>query len=277
MNCKALYLNLIKNVLLGLNRVDRPVYIPLSWGWENKGDTNPEIASLTSLAEQNGLSLCRKTEGNTELRIQGGDWPFEAETMIGLKRMENIEFCFGEILKNNIPGDLIETGVWRGGATIFMRALLMANNISDRTVWVADSFEGLPKPDPEMDADKNDLHHSYNELAVSLEEVQQNFRKYGLLDRQVKFLKGWFMDTLPDAPIETLALLRLDGDMYGSTMDALVHLYPKLSPGGFVIVDDWGAIPACKQAVLDYRNMNNIDESIRIVDWAGIYWQKKES
>ncbi|NQV03548.1 MAG: class I SAM-dependent methyltransferase [Bacteroidia bacterium] len=276
MDCKNLYLELLKNVLIGLNRIDRPLYVPATWSWENKGIPGQDQIFLSNLAEKNELTLCRKIMARMDNRVLGGDWPFEAETMIGLKRLENIEFCFNEILKNKIPGDLIETGVWRGGATIFMRALLKVNDVRDRKVWVADSFAGLPNPDPNLEADKNDTHHSLYELVVSLEEVQQNFRKYGLLDDQVLFLKGWFKDTLPLAPIERLALLRLDGDMYSSTMDVLVHLYPKLSSGGFVIIDDWGAVPACKQAVLDYRSQFGIEEEIYAIDWAGIYWTKEK-
>ena len=118
-----------------------------------------------------------------------------------------------------------------------MRAILMAYGIKNRTVWVADSFEGLPSPDSQYPADTGDIHHLYKEvLAISLEQVQENFRRYDLLDGQVHFLKGWFKDTLSNAPIEHLAILRLDGDMYSSTMEALQALYDKLSPGGFLIM-----------------------------------------
>jgi hypothetical protein len=270
-----MYLHLLKNVLLGLNRIDQPVYKPYNWGWENKGDTNPEIIALSALAEQYGLTLCRKSFEKLEYRYQGGDWPIDAETMIGMKRLENIEYCFNQIIENEIPGDLIETGVWRGGATIFMKALLVANAISDRKLWVADSFEGLPKPNEKYPEDKFDIHFQYNELSVSLEEVQHNFEKYNLLDEQVIFLKGWFADTLVVAPIEKLALLRIDGDMYGSTIEVLENLYPKLSIGGFVIIDDWGAVPACKKAVMDFRSQNNITEEIQTIDWCGVYWKKQ--
>ena len=153
---------------------------------------------------------------------------------------------------------------WRGGATIFMRAVLKAYGVTDRYVWVADSFEGLPPPETgKYPHDAGDRLHEARELAVSLEEVKANFERYGLLDDQVRFLKGWFRDTLPAAPIERLAVLRLDGDMYESTMDTLVNLYPKLSEGGYAIVDDYGAIPACRQAVNDYRSANAITEKIR--------------
>lgn len=212
---------------------------------------------------------------STANRMEGRIWPLVAHTMIGLKRLDNLEFCIEHVITNGVIGDLIETGVWRGGATIFMRAVLKAFGVTDRYVWVADSFAGLPPPDTgKYPHDTGDRLHESRELAVSLEEVKTNFDRYGLLDDQVRFLKGWFRDTLPVAPIERLAVLRLDGDMYESTMDTLVNLYPKLSDGGYAIVDDYGAIPACRQAVNDYRSANAITEKIRNIDWTGIFWQK---
>jgi O-methyltransferase len=142
---------------------------------------------------------------------------------------------------------------------------------------VADSFERLPKPNKEKyAADKGDRHYILDELAIPMEVVKNNFRKYDLLSDNIKFLKGWFKDTLPIAPIEKLSILRLDGDMYESTMDGLVNLYHKLSVDGYIIIDDWGAIPACKQAVMDFRAMNNITEEIVTIDWTGVYWKKEK-
>ncbi|MBC7473966.1 MAG: class I SAM-dependent methyltransferase, partial [Candidatus Sericytochromatia bacterium] len=141
--------------------------------------------------------------------------------------------------------------------------------------WVADSFDGLPPPNEELyPADKNSNFHTMNPLKISIDDVKNNFKKYDLLDEQVKFLKGWFKDTLPNAPIEKLAVLRLDGDMYESTMDALTSLYPKLSIGGYILIDDYGAIDSCSKAVDDYRSKNNITEKILKVDHSGVYWQK---
>jgi O-methyltransferase len=209
-------------------------------------------------------------------RAVGKDWPADAETMIGLVRLANIQQCIETVLHENVAGDLIETGVWRGGATIFMRAVLAVHDVRDRTVWVADSFEGLPKPDEtRYPAEAGDEHWTFTNLVVSLEDVQANFAKYGLLDDQVRFLKGWFRDTLPSAPIHKLAVARLDGDMYGSTMEALDALYPKLSIGGFLIVDDYGAIPQCRQAVEDFRDRLRIGEPLTKVDWTGVYWRKE--
>jgi O-methyltransferase len=111
-------------------------------------------------------------------------------------------------------------------------------------------------------------------LAVSLDEVKNNFSRYGLLDQQVIFLKGWFKNTLPDASIHQIAVLRMDGDMYESTIDALNNLYSKVSVGGFVIVDDYNYIDSCKQAVNDFREAHGIQDEIITIDWTGVYWKR---
>ena len=205
---------------------------------------------------------------------KGTPWPASAHSMLGTRRLDNIEHCIENVLRDRVPGDLIETGVWRGGATIFMRAVLKAYDIQDRTVWVADSFEGLPAPDSRYPADAQSTLHECRQLAIPLDQVTENFRRYDLLDSQVQFLKGWFSQTLPTCPIDRLAVLRLDGDLYESTMDALSHLYGKLSLGGYVIVDDYGAVPACRSAVHDFRDRHHIADSMIEVDWTAVYWKK---
>src|SRR5579872_440882 len=134
-----------------------------------------------------------------------------------------------------------------------MRAILQAHGAQDRKVYVADSFEGLPAPDPEKyPADAGDNHHTFDHLAVSLEQVKENFTRYGLLDDQVCFIKGWFRDTLPTLRDKQWAVVRLDGDMYESTHDGLTNLYPNLAVGGYLIVDDYGAVKGCRQAIEDF-------------------------
>ena len=272
-NLKNQYLDLLKKTLIDFNRIEMKEYFPVY------GDYNLRariLGTVNSMLSSRNLVICKQSRYTKEDRIEGRDLPLYADTMIGLKRLENIEFCFNEIIKNKIEGDFIETGVWRGGATIFMKALLDLEGITNRKVWIADSFEGLPKPNAEKyEADKDDKLYKYDSLRISEEVVRQNFIKYNLLDNNVKFLKGWFKDTLPVAPIEKLALLRLDGDMYESTMDGLVNLYPKLSKGGYIIVDDYNAIEGCKKAITDYRNKHNITSEIFTIDWAGIYWKKE--
>jgi O-methyltransferase len=208
-------------------------------------------------------------------REVGGDWPSEAETMIGLRRLTDLARCVAQVVADNIPGDVIETGVWRGGACILMRGVLAALGETQRKVWVADSFAGLPKPDVgRYPADEGDTHWSVKELAVGLDEVRGNFMRYELLDEQVHFLKGWFAETLPAAPISTLSVLRVDGDMYGSTIEVLESLYPKLSVGGFCVIDDYGAVAGCRDAVSDFRNDRGIDEPMVEIDWTGVVWRR---
>jgi O-methyltransferase len=215
-------------------------------------------------------------EEMTRIRETGSAWPARAHTMIGLRRLDRLQSCVETTIHEDIPGDLIETGVWRGGACILMRAVLKAHHDTARTVWVADSFAGLPPPDSgAYPADTGDLHHTLADfLAISREQVADNFDRYGLLDRQVKFLKGWFKDTLPTAPIEKLAVIRMDGDMYESTIQVLETLYDKLSPGGFVIVDDYDLKP-CAEAVHDFRNARGITDTIDLSGGsAGAFWRK---
>jgi O-methyltransferase len=210
-----------------------------------------------------------------DARSVGLDHPKVAHTMIGLERLDNLQECIEEVLRDSIPGDFVETGVWRGGATIFMRGVLKAHGVTDRRVWVADSFEGLPPPDPERyPDDRDDQLHTWKHLAVTLDDVRANFERYGLLDEQVAFLKGWFRDTLPTAPIERLSVLRLDGDLYESTITALESLYPKLAPGGYIIVDDYGAHMGCHLAVDDFRDARGIEDEMIGIDWSGVYWRK---
>lgn len=209
------------------------------------------------------------------VREYGWDWPTHAHSMIGIKRLNNVRLLAESVLGNNVPGDFIETGVWRGGASILMRGVLQTYGVRDRRVFVADSFQGLPPPNLETyPADAGSAYHEFEELAVPLEEVQSNFAAYDLLDDQVVFLKGWFKDTLPDLPADTLALIRLDGDMYESTMDALVNLYDKLSPGGYLIVDDYHIVPQCKQAVHDFCASKGITPTMEEIDGVGVYWKK---
>ena len=210
------------------------------------------------------------------MRVDGADWPGRAVTMVGIKRLDNLQVAIEDVIARGVPGDLLEAGAWRGGACIFMRGVLKANGVTDRRVWVADSFEGLPTPDPgKYPADAEAGPEAAGLMAVPLEAVTANFARFALLDEQVLFLKGWFRDTLPKAPIEKLSVLRLDGDLYESTMDSLVNLYPKLSSGGYLIVDDYGSTPASAKAVTDYRAEHGIDDPIVKIDWTGIYWRKK--
>jgi len=232
--------------------------------------------SLTGEIEQDdGLRMDSGRAGHFShhIRDEGADWPVKALTMIGGRRMHDLESCVREVLREDVPGDLMETGVWRGGACILMRGILEDFGDLDRKVWVADSFEGLPPPDTEKyPADEGLDFHKIPQLAVSLSEVQDNFRRYALLDKRVVFVKGWFRDTLPACDVEQLAVLRLDGDLYESTIIALESLYPKLSIGGYLIIDDF-ALPACELAVHHFRAKAGVMEAMVNVG-VSMRWRK---
>lgn len=248
-----LYVDLLKKVLTNVIYEDAPLgyeHVPIPWF---QGQPRFDV----------------------EKRRVGLDWPSVAHTMVGLARLENVQWCMEQVVADGVPGDFIETGVWRGGVCIFMRAFLHAHGIRDRRVWVADSFEGIP--DVGEDGHPLDvrlgLHRANNVLAVPMETVQANFARYGLLDDQVRFLPGWFRDSLPGAPVERLSILRLDGDLHASTMDALTHLYHRLSPGGFVIVDDY-ALRGCRRAVDEFRELHGIDDAVERIDDAAAFWRR---
>jgi hypothetical protein len=240
-------------------------------------DLLEKVLTGTLTQEEPNVDDPRFVHGFLEHYIRGN-----AFTMTPLARMKNTRRCVEDVIARGVPGDLIETGVWRGGMTIFMRAILAARGVTDRRVWVADSFEGLPEPDAGKFPIEAKAHTSktmvedYKRFAVDLEAVQGNFQTFGLLDDQVKFLKGWFKDTLPGAPIERLAVMRLDGDYYESTMDALTALYDKLSPGGYVIIDDYGEKlwTYCRRAVDDFRKARGIETPLERVDSKCYFWQK---
>jgi O-methyltransferase len=196
--------------------------------------------------------------------------------MTSLERVAALCEAVRYVTHHAIPGDLVECGVWRGGACILMRAVLAVYGDEKRSVWLADSFAGVPAPDADnYVADQNlRLDLSADILAVSEATVRANFERYGLLDDRVRFLPGWFRDTLPDAPIGRIAVLRLDGDLYESTTQALEALHPRLSVGGFCIIDDYHAIEACRKAVTDYRERHNIFADIREIDGCGVFWRK---
>ena len=241
----TLYLDLMSKCLVGLIYEDKPLAV-------------------------NGLE-----NFNMENREYGWDWPSTAHTMIGKKRLDNVRVLTESVLGNRILGDFMETGVWRGGACIMMRAVLKAYNVNDRSVWLADSFEGLPAPNiEEYPDDEGENFHEYPELSISMDDVKENFKKYELLDEQVKFIKGWFKDTLPSASIDKLALLRLDGDLYESTIQPLDALYDKVSVGGYVIVDDYHVVKGCKQAIHDFFAKKGINPPLIEIDGVGVYWQK---
>ena len=273
-DARSLYLDQIRR---DLTRYGVDQLVPVGWSQEQR-ITLGWLLGLPFFKAGN-LMLVRKKPFDKRRRDLGLDWPVDAETMIGMQRLTSLQECVETVLAEDVPGDLVECGVWRGGAAILMRAVLAAHGDKTRSVWLCDSFEGVPPPDVDnYKADKlpwynMGLHRFAPVLAVSEAQVRANFERYGLLDDQVRFVPGWFKDTLHDAPIERISVLRLDGDLYESTIQALDGLYPRLSPGGFCIIDDYH-LPYCRQAVADYRDKHGITSEIVDIDGSGVLWRK---
>jgi O-methyltransferase len=221
------------------------------------------------------LELVRVVPCTPEDYLESGDAARnraeDAETMLGTRQLDNMQACVTDVLRRGVPGDLLEAGVWRGGMTILMRALLKAYGDTSRRVWVVDSFAGLPESNRAVDS----FGWPAGDMSASLDDVRANFARYGLLDDQVTFLQGFFDATLPDAPISKLAILRVDADLYQSTMDVLTTLYAKLSPGGYAIFDDYQNLPDCRRAIDEYRAANGIIEPIQKIDTRAVYWQRR--
>lgn len=266
----SFYLDLLEKALLGTLYNDPPMD-PWS-GRVSDADGKP-----VEFGKAPGTFFIEPGPFDAKKRELGLDWPATAHTMIGAKRLRQLRLACETVLRESIPGDFIETGVWRGGACILMAGVLREwpALAGDRRVFVADSFEGLPTPDPKYAPDKDDWHHAVGAmLAIDEKQVRQNFEQYDLLDENVVFLPGWFKDTLPSIPSDTLSIVRLDGDMYGSTVDAIVPLWPRLSPGGYLIVDDYHAVKGCKMAIDDFRDAAGIDTPMIEIDGKGVYWRK---
>ena len=213
-----------------------------------------------------------------ETRREGGDWAYFGDTMVGWNRLDNIWKLLKQVVEDDISGDYIETGVWRGGASVFARAVMNMYGQHHRRSFVCDSFEGLPPGDRNLDkGDKNwDDMHWY--LAIPEELAAGNFQKYGLLDHNVIFAKGFFNETMPEIKkrAEQFSIMRLDGDMYESTVDVLYNLYDKLQVGGYVIMDDWKGFPS-KTACEDFFRVHEIKpEIIPIGNLWSVYWKKTE-
>jgi len=221
-----------------------------------------------------GLMLIRPTAFDASARAVGHDWPCFGYSMVGTARLNHLHACIDAVLRDNVPGDLLEAGVWLGGCTIFMQGMLVRKGVTNRRIWVADSFEGLPPPRSDVDRALTSYDLSWSEyLAVGVDEVRANFARFGLLHDNVSFLKGWFSNTLRAAPIQQLALLRLDADLYESTMDVLTALYSKVSRGGFVIVDDYHSWPGCRQAVDEYRRAFDVTAPLLPIDEQAVWWR----
>jgi O-methyltransferase len=217
-------------------------------------------------AMPDGTVMSRELRGEElRLRAAGMDWPLQGMTMVGLARLDDLQHCVETLVRDGVAGDLIEAGAWRGGASMLMRATLDSLG-EERTVCVADSFQGFPQEAAEELS-------GFDFLAVPLEEAQASFARLGL-GRGVEFVPGFFEKTLAGFAGRQWALVRLDGDTYESTRAALEALYPGLARGGFLVVDDYGSFEGCRRAVDEFRHTHAIGDPLEQIDWTGARWRR---
>jgi Macrocin-O-methyltransferase (TylF) len=237
-----------------------------------------ELLKTDSLVPGKGTAKELKRQPyDARLRRLGMDWPLHGLTMVGRARLENIERLLLEVINAQVPGDFVECGVWRGGSSLFARAVFKVLGVRDRKVHLVDSFQGLPKATQDKDDDK------WSEmpfLQVSLEDVQAPFKELGLFDHGVAFHKGFFQDALPKlreqliANKRNIAILRMDGDMFESTIDIFYNLYDLVPVGGCVIIDDYTIVEA-REAVETFLKHHGIAADFVKIDEFSAYFCKE--
>lgn len=203
-------------------------------------------------------------------------------TMTSIERLYDLYKSVEYVVKAKIPGDFLECGVWRGGSMMLVAKILVCLGDTSRKLYLFDTFEGHPKPDSELDVDlwgnravnewvnyrKTD--ESSDWAFVSIEEVRSNMEKTGYPMASVEFVKGMVEKTAPTLHIEELALARLDTDWYESARVGLATFWPRLVPGGVLIIDDYGHYQGQRKAVDEYFAPNpvllhRVDYSCRTV------------
>jgi len=272
------YLALLKRALVNLIYVDNEQRLWLLCGPDGPPAEPPSQTHMRDIRYREPAAYRALVDAKrigTIVNRQPGRY---AHTMVGLHGLTHVERLAGRLFAEGVAGDFVDAGTWRGGCAILMRALQRAFGEVHRRVWVADSFTGVPPSTAEADLRDNvDLTEArYPWLTASLEAVRDNFSTYDLLDEGVRFLPGLFADTLADAPIGPIALLRIDADLYSSTMECLEALYDRVSVGGYVIIDDYAWLPSCREAVDEFRDRRGITAPIERINWTVIHWRKDE-
>lgn len=229
--------------------------------------------TITNYVYLGGEAAPESFRSVTHYDVPSAQWRIEPlarpATLLTRNQLDLVERCVVSVEKRGVPGDFIEAGVWRGGVIILLRALLKAYGIAGRRVFAADSFAGIPK---NARAVGDPVDEWRDRWIASLEDVRENIKRFGLLDDRIEFVPGFFADTLKGLANQKFALMRLDSDSYDSVEESLVYLYPLLSTGGIVIIDDWHLV-GCKQAVLNYRARHRIAAELKTFD-GNAYWVK---
>jgi hypothetical protein len=202
-------------------------------------------------------------------------------TLTGPERVAALVEAVRYVVRTGIPGDFVECGVWRGGSVLAMLRTLLELGVTDRDVWLYDTFTHMPRGGPHdvdmfgvsaaeyharLDAGES-VDPAYDYLP--LDEVRGLLADTGYPQERLHFVPGLVEETLPDVIPPTVALLRLDTDYYASTLHELQHLYPRISPGGILLIDDYGHWRGSKQAVDEYLEEHGLPLLLQRIDYSG--------
>jgi hypothetical protein len=202
-------------------------------------------------------------------------------TMTSIERMYSLYNSIKYIINNNIDGDIVECGIWRGGSAMLIAKYLKIKNIRNRKIYLYDTYEGMPKPSENdtnfigenaiVEFSKKSIgDNSSSWCAATIEEVKKNIYSTGFEEDNIVFIKGKVEKTIPNMlPEDKIAILRLDTDWYESTKHELIHLYPLLVDNGVLIIDDFGHWDGAKKAVIEYFNETNQKIFLNRIDYTG--------
>lgn len=257
------YLATMKRSLVGFMDQAHPAAAIQEWGRGASSRSSAHVAPASALAHaptsSMSLSLATLNRLNHSRYM---DPPFPGFTLATIGMLNHLQAVIEDVLAHGVQGDFMEAGVWRGGQTILMRAVLEAASEPTRHVWVCDSFDGVPAPRAGTTAAEDETVDwkpgLYN---ASLDIVQANFVRFGLLDSRVHFVKGHFIQSMKTIEVQKIAVLRLDADTWDATSDVLDAVYHRVSEGGYVIVDDFH-LNGARGAVLEFRKKHGITEPL---------------
>ncbi|MEX2127608.1 MAG: TylF/MycF/NovP-related O-methyltransferase [Xanthobacteraceae bacterium] len=201
-------------------------------------------------------------------------------SMTSMERLYGLYTSIEYIVRNQLPGDIVECGVWRGGSMMMAAlSLLHFGDKAGRRLFLFDTFEGMPAPTGAdykfdgMQADEKWQSLQRGEGSewnnVPIEIVRDAMASTNYPEDKIVLVKGRVEDTLPIHGLDQIALLRLDTDFYASTKQELTHLYPRLVPGGVLIVDDFGTWAGSHRAVVEYFDEHDISILLSRLDAAG--------
>lgn len=194
-----------------------------------------------------------------------------SHSLLSHARLKGIHDSVVRVLGEGVPGDLVECGVARGGSAALIQRTLQAAG-ENRTLWLFDTFEGLPEPTPE-DPDYEVALKSVGKCRGELDEVKELLQQHGGLEG-IEFRKGLFQDTLPLGTPKQIAFLHLDGDWYDSTRVCLEALYDAVSPGGILQIDDYGHWAGARKAVDEFCAARGLSPRLEYLDYTGRTWIK---